>query len=105
MSSAGALPSVIALRRWLAKPSLCISRLLPDDKFSKRLSWLSSLWGLSNPELEQIAADAELIEIRRANLVYASGDAAGHVFIVLSGIVKQVGNAADPVLHLFLSIN
>jgi CRP/FNR family transcriptional regulator, cyclic AMP receptor protein len=54
--------------------------------------------GLAKKELKQIAEAAELIEIRRTDVVYASVDVARDVFIVLSGIIKHVGRGASPLL-------
>jgi CRP/FNR family transcriptional regulator, cyclic AMP receptor protein len=70
----------------------------PTDKILERLCRLSSFSGLAKKELQQIAEAAELIEIRRTDVVYASVDVARDVFIVLSGMVKQVGCGPSPLL-------
>src|SRR5215472_9118773 len=71
---------------------------LHTDRILERLCRLSSFSGLARKELEQIAEAAELIEIRRTDVVYASVDVACDVFIVLSGMIKQVGCGASPLL-------
>jgi CRP/FNR family transcriptional regulator, cyclic AMP receptor protein len=70
----------------------------PSDRIFERLRRLSSFSGLAKSELEQIAEAAELVEIERSGVVYAAVDAACDVFIVLSGLIKQIGSDACPVL-------
>jgi CRP/FNR family transcriptional regulator, cyclic AMP receptor protein len=68
------------------------------DKILERLCRLSPFSGLDKKELEQIAEAAELIEIKRTEVVYASVDVARDVFIVLSGMIKQIGCGVSPLL-------
>ncbi|MBV8362773.1 MAG: cyclic nucleotide-binding domain-containing protein [Deltaproteobacteria bacterium] len=70
----------------------------PADKILERLCRLSSFSGLPRKELQQIAEAAELVEIKRTDVVYASVDTARDVFIVLSGTIKQVGCGSSPLL-------
>jgi CRP/FNR family transcriptional regulator, cyclic AMP receptor protein len=74
------------------------SRLLPAQKILERLCRLSSFSGVARKELEQIADAAALVEVKRTEVVYASVDVPRDVFIVLSGMIKQVGSGACPVL-------
>jgi len=88
------------LRTRVERPTWPSDRLhsSPTDKILERLCRLPSFSGLAKKELEQIAEAAELIEIKRTEVVYASVDAAREVFIVLSGTIKQVGCGASPML-------
>jgi CRP/FNR family transcriptional regulator, cyclic AMP receptor protein len=71
---------------------------LPSSQILERLCRLSSFSGLARKELEEIAEAAELIEKKRADIVYASVDVARDLFIVLSGMIKLVGCGASPLL-------
>jgi CRP/FNR family transcriptional regulator, cyclic AMP receptor protein len=70
----------------------------PTGRILERLCRLSSFSGLTRKELEQIAEAAELIQRRRTDIIYASVDVARDVFIVLSGMIKQVGCGSSPLL-------
>jgi CRP/FNR family transcriptional regulator len=68
------------------------------DKILQRLCHLSAFSHLTKEVLQQIAEAGEFIEVKRKAAVYALGDDARNVFIVLSGAIKQGSSGARPVL-------
>jgi hypothetical protein len=74
-----------------ATRSLTRLRPSPAHQILERLCRFSCFSVVAKKELEQIAEAAELIERNRTEVVDASFEAARYVFIVLSGIIKQVG--------------
>ena len=71
---------------------------LPAEKILERLCHLARFSCLTKKELQQITAAAEFVEVERKGVIYGVGDDACHVFVVLSGMIKQISSGSRPLL-------